>query len=346
MKSAGQTKRYDYIDFMNILACFCVVALHCSGVVFSFSETRTWWIAMTIQSVAHFAVPVFFMITGITLLEYRKKYDTAVFYKKRILKTAIPFLFWSIFYIFFHSWLNQSPLPSVGEGIKMILANQVLGIFWFFYEIFGVYLIMPILSLLARKENLKEIRLFCVLFFLYRAVLPLVNRYIAPVTGGLMPSLVGGCTGYLFLGYLIQQETYNRRQRIGIYTAGAAGCLLMLLGTFVLSKQTGNLDKIFMDYYSIACMPYSFAVMLFAKNFPWKKVYAFIPQSAIQKLSGASLGVYVLHMVFLELQGHVPLFNTMRTAYEMVILPPIIYFLCVCVILILKKIAGIKYLIP
>ncbi len=331
---------------MNIIACFCVVALHCSGAVFAFNETPTWWLAMTIQSVAHFAVPVFFMITGITLLEYRKKYNTAVFYKKRILKTGIPFLFWSVFYIFFHACLNRSPLPSVWGGIKMILANQVLGIFWFFYEIFGVYLIMPILSLLARKENLKEIRLFCVLFFLYRAVLPLVNRYIAPVTGSLTPSLVGGCIGYLFLGYLIQQETYSRKQRMGIYAAGAAGCLLMLFGTFALSRGTGNLDKIFMDYYSIACMPYSFAVMLFARNFPWQKVYAVIPQSAVRKLSSVSLGVYVLHMVFLEMRPHIPLFNTLRPAYALVILPPLVYLLCVCVILILKKIPGIKYMIP
>lgn len=65
-------KRLYYIDILNILSCFTVVVLHCSGGVFYYQKTRLWFIYMFLQTVAHFAVPVFFMITGANLLDYRK----------------------------------------------------------------------------------------------------------------------------------------------------------------------------------------------------------------------------------------------------------------------------------
>lgn len=81
-------KRLYYIDILNILSCFAVVVLHCSGGVFYYQKTRLWFIYMFLQTVAHFAVPVFFMITGANLLDYRKKYDTKTFFKKTCRKNT------------------------------------------------------------------------------------------------------------------------------------------------------------------------------------------------------------------------------------------------------------------
>ena len=65
-------KRLYYIDILNILSCFAVLVLHCSNGVFDYQKTRLWFIYMFLQTVAHFAVPVFIMITGANLLDYRK----------------------------------------------------------------------------------------------------------------------------------------------------------------------------------------------------------------------------------------------------------------------------------
>ena len=37
-------KRLYYIDILNILSCFAVVVLHCSGGVFYYQKTRLWFI--------------------------------------------------------------------------------------------------------------------------------------------------------------------------------------------------------------------------------------------------------------------------------------------------------------
>ena len=91
--ATNSPKRLYYIDILNILSCFAVLVLHCSNGVFDYQKTRLWFIYMFLQTVAHFAVPVFIMITGANLLDYRKRYDTKTFFKKRAARTLIPFFF-------------------------------------------------------------------------------------------------------------------------------------------------------------------------------------------------------------------------------------------------------------
>lgn len=88
-------KRVIYIDVLNIVACICVVAMHCNGIVHTFSYDRAWKTSLIVETAAYWAVPIFFMITGATLLDYTKKYSTRVYMKKRVLKTFVPFLIWS-----------------------------------------------------------------------------------------------------------------------------------------------------------------------------------------------------------------------------------------------------------
>ena len=78
------------------MAITAVVFLHTNGCFWLYSEDRYWKTADLIESCFYFAVPVFFSITGITLLDYRKKYTTEVYFKKRVAKILLPFLFWSL----------------------------------------------------------------------------------------------------------------------------------------------------------------------------------------------------------------------------------------------------------
>lgn len=91
------------IDVMNIAACVAVVALHVNGGIWGFARNLNWAMMLITECVCYWAVPVFFMITGATLLDYRLRYSTKVFFQKRFTKTGIPFIFWSIVSIFLGS---------------------------------------------------------------------------------------------------------------------------------------------------------------------------------------------------------------------------------------------------
>ncbi len=337
--------RLDYIDFMNIFACFGVVCLHCSGIVFQFAQTRAWFVSMFVQTVFHFAVPVFFMISGTTLLEYRARYSTKTFFRKRFAKTGIPFLFWSLFYLFYPAVFGSAEMPNFDAVRNAIFNNGASYIFWFFYAIFGIYLSMPILSLLAKPENFRQIGYLCLLSYFFGGIFPCITRFVQPINDGVVPTIATGYLGYIFLGWLIRHEQFSRRTRILIYISGVGGALLMFFGTWLLSRKTGELDVFFMGYASVACFPLSAAVMLFSKHCCWERVYKIIPQKVVRAFAVASLGVYVLHMLLLTLVEHLGILAT-HPVYYMAIVPFLVYFAGVGIVLLLSKIPIVKHLVP
>ena len=95
-------ERIVYFDVLNVVSCFSVVCLHCNCYIHSFAKDEWWWLRVLIEVVFYFAVPVFFMLSGATLFDYRNRYSLSTFYKKRIQRTFIPFLFWGgVFYVLY-----------------------------------------------------------------------------------------------------------------------------------------------------------------------------------------------------------------------------------------------------
>lgn len=156
------SNKIRYISILNILSCFAVVMLHTNSCFWNFSYERYWWTANIIESIMYFAVPIFFMITGVTLLDYREKYSTKEYFMKRIKKTLIPFFVWSfigLIYIYFPFDKYTDDIFSVSTIIDMIMNTKIIGIYWFFIPLFSVYLSIPVLSAIPKK-NKKSILLY------------------------------------------------------------------------------------------------------------------------------------------------------------------------------------------
>ena len=71
--------RVLYYDLLNIAACVAVIALHHNGLFHIFTGDRVWKECMIAEVGFYWAVPVFLMLSGATLLDYRNKYTTKVF---------------------------------------------------------------------------------------------------------------------------------------------------------------------------------------------------------------------------------------------------------------------------
>lgn len=340
-------KRIDYIDFLNVFASFCVVYLHCSSSVFEYGvvENRVWILSMLIQTLAHTAVPIFFMITGATLLEYREKYDTKTFFKKRFLRTGIPFLFWTCVYMLWPFITEGAEMPGTTAWRDGFFNNGSNIVFWFFYALWGIYLCIPVFSLIAKEEHKKIMEYICLLYFIFMAVYPFVTRFILPVYWEIRPNMLTGYMGYIFFGWVILKEQYTKRTRGLIYLAGIAGAFLMFFGTCWLSQNAGALDRFYMEYHSLACMPMSVALMLFAKHLNWEKVYDRVPKGMVKKIAGAGFGIYIIHMMFI-MQFEKNEWVVTHPMYWMVFGPVVVYMLSLTVVLILQKIPGIRKLIP
>lgn len=153
----GKTAETQYITLLSTISCFAVVLLHTNGCFWHFSSTEHYWkTANIIESVFYFAVPIFFMVSGATLIDYSDRYSTKVFFAKRIKKTVIPFLVWSMIGLAF-SCLVLKTVNFADIGKRYIVNStfdaSIVTVYWFFPSLFCVYLCMPLFTAVDKAKS-------------------------------------------------------------------------------------------------------------------------------------------------------------------------------------------------
>lgn len=104
MENKAVPKRVVCFDALNVLACLSVIAMHCNGAVHVFADTYVWRQSLLVDVLAYWAVPVFIMLSGATLMRYRERYTTKEFLRRRFLKTGIPLVVWTaVFYVYYRA---------------------------------------------------------------------------------------------------------------------------------------------------------------------------------------------------------------------------------------------------
>ena len=172
-----KSKRYEYISFLNVISTIAVVVMHTNGCFWEFSMERYWETANIIESVMYFAVPVFFfMISGATLMDYRERYSTEVFFRKRIEKTVIPFLVWSVLGLVYRGgieWTNVSVI-TILSAIKRIYNTDVINLYWYFPHLFMAYLSIPFFSAVDKEKRKSVFSYIAIIAFVLNSVIPFI----------------------------------------------------------------------------------------------------------------------------------------------------------------------------
>ncbi len=339
-------KRTVYFDVLNITACFGVVCMHFNGLTHTYAPTLAWREALFVDCFFYWGAPIFFMLTGATLMSYREKYSTREFFKRRFGKTLAPFLAWSLIALVWKVSTGQMQAPVGPRSlINLILNTQIIDIYWFFIPLFAIYLSMPLLSLLAKDRRA----------LIYGAMLAIALNFVLPSLASLvginwnsslsMPML-GGFLVFPVLGYLIKDREPTRRQRALVYALGIAGFLARFIGTIICSDKAGKLVGFMQGDHNIPFLVESVAVFLLAKSINWEAVFKTdVAKKRLAKISGCSFGIYLIHMIVfwygMRLTGLSGDSLAWRTAG-----PVVAYFLCLGITYVGKRIPGVKLLFP
>lgn len=340
-------KRIVYFDLLNIVACFCVICMHCNTMVHAYQPGMNWACGLVIEVVCFWAVPIFFMLSGANLMRYRDRYDTRAFFKKRLMRILVPFLAWSaIIYILRFGFENPSETFGLGEFASLLFTNGIESVYWFFFPLFALYLSMPILSLLA---NQKGALLYLVtVSLILQSTCPLLATLIGiPWNSALSLSVAGGYVIYAVLGYLVATTDIQKRTRIAIYCLGIACLMLRYVYTLVSSAHIGDVDRTFFDYLQITTFFPAFAVFLWFKQHDWGKkpnLEKFSKQ--IADISSCSFGIYLIHMLILREVVFSALEVSTLSIGLRTIGPILVYFACLGIVYSIKKIPGFKLLVP
>lgn len=334
-----QNSKKLYITIASIVSCMSVLILHVNGNFWTYTGDIAWIKANIIECIFYPAVPVFFMITGVTLMDYRDKYNTKTYIKKRVSKTVIPFFIWSIFSVIYAYYFHSAKL-SLAAIIDMIINTKATRIYWFFIPLFTLYILIPFLSLIP-KDDRRRIFIPMILLTVGFSVISTVFQlcgisYNYDLTNGLYSYSI-----YLFLGYCIDQYPLSKKTRYLIYLMGIFGLLFHIFGTQSLSLQAGTIVKTFKGYTNFPCIAYSTAVFVCFKYIPWENCSAAI-KKILYWIYPTTFGVYLIQYYVLDqVLRHFAGINLGSITQKAGVFI-LVYFLCVILIKVAKCIPGIR----
>ena len=339
-------KRVLYYDVLNVVACFGVVAMHFNGLVYAYSPTFDWFQALFVDSFFYWAVPVFFMLTGATLLGYRDKYDTKTFFSKRLRRVAVPFVAWSLIALVWKVATGQME-PPVGPRslIDLIFNTKIIDVYWFFIPLLAIYLCLPVLTELREKR--ATLWYLAITASIFNVALPTLFEWAGMTynANAFLP-IASGYLTYVLLGFLLRDARISKGRCAAIYAAGITAFLVRYLVTIALSLRDGELNTFFWGYNNLTAYLEALAVFVFARNMNWGR---FLKTDASQRrlasIAGCSFGIYLTHMfVFwygLLLTGLQGADLAWRTAG-----PVVAYALCLAIVTCAKRVPGLRALFP
>lgn len=304
--------RISYFDSLRAIATIAVIIIHLWSPLLKTTWMQNmpyWWFANLMDASLRFAVPVFIMLSGATLLG--RHINLKDFYLRRFHRVVVPFAFWMLVY-WIYRWLIMAPeirptswSTNLSWAIGLFLKEGVSKHFWFVYMIIFLYLGMPFISRIVQKLNQQQLLMLILVWWVLTVFghkLPFNayrwdSFYESKFTGYLLHS------GYLLLGLYLSQLNLkmNRIALLGVYFAS-----VLIAAYFVYTDSMGSnkLNLSIYSYISSNSIMQSAVVFLLLKGSTIQNKTVLRVQDTI---SNYSFGIYLVHMIFIGIlfQNHI-----------------------------------------
>lgn len=341
-------KEVYYFNVLNVIACFGVIMLHCNGLHGSNHNGSLWIVSNLIESIMCIAVPIFFMISGATLVDYRKRYTTKIYLKKRFMKTVIPFFIWSciagVVMVYLNNIRNIPFDYSFRAIVASIINTKYNPVYWFFIPLFSIYLSIPIVSLIPKK---KHIYLYIIFYgFLTVSVLPTVFKlFSAHFNSAIKAPFVGGAIIYVFLGYYLANFEIIQKHRFTIYFLSIIGFCFLFFGTLIITPKNHTMSRMFYGITNFPSVLYSTGVFVFFKYLNYDKFKNVIWPINISTISKYSFGIYLIHLFYIKFFKWILYVSVVGLKWTFGG-PILIYLISLFTVILIKKIPVVKKIIP
>ena len=342
---SGGGGKLVYISALNVFSAIGVVILHANGIFWSRPTGVLWLSSNFIETFFYWPVPIFFMMTGATLIGYLRRYNTSVFFLKRFTKTFLPFIFWSLFACAFCTLYEGRAMDwNILHIVSNIFNAQYQGVYWFFPALFSIYLSIPLLALVTNK--LRAFQYVIIIGLVTNLAIPLLCNIInVPFNIRLKLDIAGGSLLYALSGYYLSRTDFTQKWRIIIYICGFAGWLIHYFGTLISSAEQTFIVGTFKGYDNLPAFVQAVAVFVFFKYFFGKhQIYEQIKTLLVQT-SGLTFGIYLIHMYFLNILHRELSIDTGSLMWR-IVGGLFVFCLSAHVIVIVKKIPFLKRVVP
>lgn len=338
--------RLLWVDIIRAGGAFLVVLAHVV-LYSSLKGAGPLWAQSLYYTATRVAVPLFFMVSGYLLLG--KQEGLAIFFRKRALRVFIPFLLWSFIYLAWNGGFagSRSVVEAFLTGLLRILRGPRASHLWFFYVLIGLYLLTPTLRLFARQAKDCDLLYFCAMWLLLDPGLSLI-QHLTDVRVGFELQFFTGYIGYFVLGHYLGRIRRSRPLLVGAFVVMATAFAFVFL-TVYFGQQQPNYDQFYEGYLSLAVVLMTAAAFIAIRGIG--NIVSGRALSWISVLSGASLGIYLLHVMVLDamatyLGPFVPTLQTGSSIWAMPAVAILGFLICFAVVAALKKLPILRYAVP
>ena len=343
-------ERVEYISFANVIASLAVVFLHVNRCFWDFSATESYWFsANIIECIFYFAVPVFFMITGSTLMDFYERYSLKNFISKRFRKTIIPYIVWSFIGLFAQVFFHIIPVEDINYifVINGILNGTLVKEYWFFPALFSCYLSIPLFAAVKKEKKISVYFYIVIVAFLLNKLPMFLNDVLGLGISFSITFVIGsGYLIFLCIGYIITHANFSIKTRTIIYLLSIAGLLMHIIGTRVLSVKAGEIVSLYKGYYNVPSIIYASGIFVLLRYGGEKAMRNILICRLINTLDTYTLGVYLIHILFIFGVSIIFPSKIELSLLWRLTAPALIFALSVFVIWCFRKIPLLRKIVP
>lgn len=311
MESASRDNRMVSYDLLRILAAFSVVMLHSAGQKWHTLPVSNleWQVADAWDALFRFGVPIFVMISGAIFLN--RDIGIRRLYAHNILRLMAVYWVWSGIY----GMYDCRSFDLRAAGWKVVAKEMLTGRYhlWFLPMIVGIYMLYPVLRSWVKNTEKENLQYFLSLFLIFQigmSTLSALNktfliRYLADLVDIAELGMACSYVGYFVWGYYLARFGIPDRWRRILYACVIPSALLNIALDRYLSVRAGAPAGEIYDSYGAFTFVVVTALFLFFTKGMGEVRDSGLAARAIRELSDATLGIYVMHIGFLEiLEAH------------------------------------------
>jgi len=359
------SNRLGWVDLIRVVSAFLVVVIHIGWQGDQTSSTyytllrgalpdTHWLFANFVDTFMWCAIPLFFMVSGYLILNKPNSLKHGYF--KRLLKIGIPLFAWSIIYLIIRYWLygvdHMGNPPSIYNGIRCILTNNVAAHFWFLYVLLSLYIAAPILRSYLKSAS-RENKIYFILLlgcacFLWPIISDVLKMLFDINKVNFDFYIVSGFVGYFVAGYLLGQQAISPRIcLLCLISFTLITIIITVVGLYFFESEIVRSELA--NYLRIPLVLMLFTVLKYVGD---AEFYQRSRLSAgISYLAPLTFGIYLIHSLIVHafvggLFGFSLSINTFAPWYSIPLMATLVYALSALIVWLLKKIPLMHWILP
>lgn len=303
VKSKG---RILYADILKIITIYAVLLVHVCGVRwYTDFGTNDWFVLNTFLSSIRWCIPVFFMLSGMMILDPDYNLTFKKLYTKSLPRLLCALIFWSLAYRIAspigNYILHQEPITST--DIQKLYTDFFFDMpwhhLWFMYVIIGIYILAPLLRIFTANAERKHFLYFLLLYLVFGSIIPrLEEMYSTKINFHILD--LYSYTGYFIAGYFFAKYDLKLWEKRILYAFGIATLLWSIASSTYTALQVGApVTHYFGDTYPHN-MIMAYALFVFMKNkiSNSPKLLRYQDNKYITSMANCVFGIYLVHDFF------------------------------------------------